>query len=103
MGRRVRSGPPTGLVSDGFRRLGLAVADHLLILGLLSNTWWAAPAARVMIGDRQVDDVSCAKAAGMRAVWRRNDRGFPAAEVVPDAVVDRMSELPALLRSWGGA
>lgn len=66
MGRRVRSGPPTGLVSDGFRRLGLAVADHLLILGLLSNTGWAAPAARVMI-------------------------------------VDRVSELPALLRSWGGA
>ncbi len=174
------SGPPTGLVSDGFRRLGLAVADHLLIaamdgyaravagwcavypdardtlvmlrdrgyrLGLLSNTWWAAewhnadladhglgalldevvytsdlprskphpsvftevaarldvaPSACVMIGDRQIDDVSGAKAVGMRAVWRRNDSGFPGSAVVPDAVVDRVSELPPLLRSWGG-
>jgi len=175
------SGPPTGLVSDGFRRLDLEVAPELLVatmdgyakavagwstvfpdsretlvllrdrgyrLGLLSNTWWAAAwhnadiaahglgdlldelvytsdlphskphesvfrevASRldvgveecVMIGDRQIDDVSGAKAIGMRAVWRRNDYGFPTADAVPDAVVDRVSELPALLREWGGA
>ena len=175
------SGPPTGLVSDGFRRLDLEVAPELLVatmdgyakavagwstvfpdsretlvllrdrgylLGLLSNTWWAAAwhnadiaahglgdlldelvytsdlphskphesvfrevASRldvgveecVMIGDRQIDDVSGAKAVGMRAVWRRNDYGFPTADAVPDAVVDRVSELPAFLREWGGA
>ena len=175
------SGPPTGLVSDGFRRLDLEVAPELLVatmdgyakavagwstvfpdsretlvllrdrgylLGLLSNTWWAAAwhnpdiaahglgdlldelvytsdlphskphesvfrevASRldvgveecVMIGDRQIDDVSGAKAIGMRAVWRRNDYGFPTADAVPDAVVDRVSELPAFLREWGGA
>lgn len=175
------SGPPTGLVSDGFRRLDLSVEDDVLIatmdgyakavagwsavfpdardtlqllrergyrVGLLSNTWWAAewhnadlaahglahlldelvytsdlphskphpsvfveaarrldvdPASAVMIGDRQIDDVSGAKAVGMRGIWRRNDSGFPTSPVTPDAIVDRLAELPALLRSWGGA
>lgn len=174
------SGPPTGLVSDGFRRLGLEADEAMLLatldgyaaavagwstvfpdsrttllllrergyrLGLLSNTWWAAewhnadiaahgladlidelvytsdlphskphpsvfrevsarlgvePGACVMIGDRQVDDVSGAKTVGMRGVWRRNDHGFPAWDGEPDAVVDRLAELPDLLRAWGG-
>ena len=174
------SGPPTGLVSDGFRRLGVAVGEPELVatmdgyaravagwstafpdsrdtlvalrgrgyrLGLLSNTWWAAdwhnadiaahglgelldelvytsdlphskphptvfaeiakrlavtPAECVMIGDRQIDDVSGAKAVGMRAIWRRNDYGYPTSSVAPDAIVDRVSELPLLLQRWGG-
>ena len=61
------------------------------------------PGACVMIGDRQIDDVSGAKAAGMRGIWRRNDSGFPTASVVPDAIVDTLAELPPLLRTWGGA
>lgn len=175
------SGPPTGLVGDGFRRLGANVDERALLaaldgyaravagwctvfpdtrdtlhllrereyrLGLLSNTWWAAawhnadlaahglaglldelvytsdlphskphpsvfreiasrlgvsPEACVMIGDRQVDDVSGARAVGMRAVWRRNASGFPTSDVPPDATVDALAELPDLLRSWGGA
>lgn len=174
------SGPPTGLVSDGFRRLGLDVDEEILVatmdgyaraiagwstvfpesretlvllrergyrLGLLSNTWWAAewhnadiaahgladlidelvytsdqphskphpsvfreisarldvePGECVMIGDRQIDDVAGAKGAGMRGIWRRNDSGFPTSTVEPDAVVDRLSELPPLLQKWGG-
>jgi putative hydrolase of the HAD superfamily len=174
------SGPPTTLVSEGFRRLGIHASDELLLatldgyaravagwstvfpdsratlhelrergyrLGLLSNTWWAAEwhnadlaahglaelldevvytsdlphskphpsvfaevarrlavdaAACVMIGDRQIDDVSGAKAARMRAIWRRHDRPFPTSDVTPDAVVETLAELPALLRSWGG-
>ena len=174
------SGPPTALVSDGFRRLDLAVGEAVLLatmdayaravsgwcdvypdardtlvalrergyrLGLLSNTWWAAewhnadlaahglgdlldelvytsdlprskphpsvfsevatrldvdPAECVMIGDRQIDDVSGAKSVGMRGIWRRNDSGFPTSDVTPDAIVDRLAELPPLLRSWGG-
>ncbi|MDP9281041.1 MAG: HAD family hydrolase [Chloroflexota bacterium] len=62
-----------------------------------------APDACVMIGDRQVDDVSGARAAGMRAIWRRNDSGFPTSDVAPDAIVDALAELPSILRSWGGA
>ena len=175
------SGPPTALVGDGFRRMGLdALNGDLLVamdgyaravagwsavypdaratldllrergyrLGLLSNTWWAAEwhnadlaahglgdrfdavvytsdlphskphpavfrevASRldvdvrscVMIGDRQIDDVSGAKSVGMRGIWRRNDSGFPASDVAPDAIVDALAELPPLLRAWGGA
>lgn len=175
------SGPPTGLVGDGFRRLGVAADERALLtaldgyagavagwctafadtretlgllrergyrLGLLSNTWWAAdwhnadlaahglaglldelvytsdlphskphpsvfrevasrlgvvPAACVMIGDRQIDDVEGARAVGMRAIWRRNESGFPTSDVTPDATVDALAELPSLLRTWGGA
>jgi putative hydrolase of the HAD superfamily len=177
------SGPPTGLLSDGFRRMDWPVGESELLaaldayaraidgwaqvfpdsratlqllrergyrLGLLSNTWWAAewhnadlaahglgewlheivytsdlphskphpsvfkdlaarlevePAACVMIGDRLVDDISGALGAGLRAVWKRNDRPWPrpAAEFQPTAVVDHLAELPALLQSWGGA
>ncbi len=61
-----------------------------------------APHEAVMIGDRQIDDVSGAKALGMRGVWRRNDYGFPTSPVTPDAIVDRLAEMPTLLRSWGG-
>ena len=174
------SGPPTGLVSDGFRRLDVDVEERTLLatmdgyakavagwstvfpdardtlillrergyrLGLLSNTWWAAewhnadiaahglsdlidelvytsdlphskphpavfrevsarlgvdPPACVMIGDRQIDDVSGAKGVGMRGIWRRNEDGFPTWDGTPDAIVDQLSELPELLRSWGG-
>ncbi len=39
----------------------------------------------------------------MRGVWRRNEDGFPTWDGTPDAVVDRVSELPPLLREWGGA
>ena len=60
------------------------------------------PREAVMIGDRQIDDVAGAKALGMRGVWRRNDSGFPGSPVTPDAVVDRLAELPPLLRAWGG-
>lgn len=175
------SGPPTDLVSDGLRRLGVAPDDRAVLaaldayaravagwcsvfvdaretlgvlrergyrLGLLSNTWWAAdwhnadlaahgladmldelvytsdlphskphpsvfrevasrldvaPEACVMIGDRQIDDVEGARAVGMRAIWRRNDSGFPTSDVTPDAIVDALRELPSLLRTWGGA
>jgi len=174
------SGPPAGLVRDGFRRLHLSVGERAIVatldgyaravagwctvfgdtretlttlrergyrLGVLSNTWWAAdwhnadlaahglahlldalvytsdldrskphpsafraiasrlgiaPEACVMIGDRQIDDVSGARAAGMRAIWRRNESGFPASDVAPDAIVDALAELPGLLRSWNG-
>jgi putative hydrolase of the HAD superfamily len=175
------SGPPTGVVSDGYRRLGVSIDERTLLaaldgyaravagwctvfpdtrdtlvllrergyrLGLLSNTWWAAewhnadlaahgladlldelvytsdlgfskphpsvfreiasrlgvdPERCVMIGDRQIDDVTGARRVGMRAIWRRNDSGFPTSDVAPDAIVDALTQLPGLLRSWGGA
>ena len=56
-----------------------------------------------MIGDRMVDDVSGALEAGMRAIWRKNESGFPSSIAVPSAEVTRLSELPDLLQKWGGA
>jgi putative hydrolase of the HAD superfamily len=57
-----------------------------------------------MIGDRLLDDVGGALGAGMRAVWKENDRPWPRpAGIEPTATVKRLAELPELLRRWGGA
>ena len=173
------SGPPSGLVLDGYRRLGLRADERLILatldavgramdgwarpfpdtlptlrllrehgyrIGLLSNTWWAAewhnadlathglhpyidervftsdlphskphpeafraiterlgvsPARCVMIGDRIIDDISGALAAGMRAVLKTNGTS-PAipSEIAPTAVIACLAELPNLLSSW---
>jgi FMN phosphatase YigB (HAD superfamily) len=54
-----------------------------------------------MIGDRLVDDVEGAQSAGMRGIWRVNDRPWPRPPSArPDAEVKALSELPALLRRW---
>jgi HAD superfamily hydrolase (TIGR01509 family) len=76
---------------------------HPSVFSEIASRLGVAPEACVMIGDRQIDDVSGARAVGMRAIWRRNDSGFPTSDVAPDAVVDALAELPGLLRSWGGA
>jgi HAD superfamily hydrolase (TIGR01549 family) len=62
------------------------------------------PADCVYVGDRLYDDVSGAKAVGMRAVHIPNSE-IPAyqqvpVDVEPDAVVHRLSELPAVLEKW---
>jgi len=75
---------------------------HASVFAEIARRLDVAADACVMIGDRQIDDVSGAKAAGMRGIWRRNESGFPTWDGAPDAVVDRLAELPELLRSWGG-
>lgn len=62
------------------------------------------PARCVYVGDRMYDDISGAKAAGMRAVFVPHS-DIPAVQLVPvdtepDAVIHRLSELPALLSRW---
>jgi HAD superfamily hydrolase (TIGR01549 family) len=62
------------------------------------------PADCVYVGDRLYDDVSGAQGVGMRAVFIPNS-AIPAHQTVavdvrPDAVVRRLSELPAVLDSW---
>jgi HAD superfamily hydrolase (TIGR01509 family) len=64
------------------------------------------PADCVYVGDRLYDDVSGAKAVGMRAVLIPNsdiplDQRIPV-DVEPDAVVRRLSDLPAVLDRWLG-
>jgi FMN hydrolase / 5-amino-6-(5-phospho-D-ribitylamino)uracil phosphatase len=62
------------------------------------------PADCVYVGDRLYDDVSGAQAVGMRAVFIPNST-IPAHQLVqvdatPDAVVRKLSELPAILEAW---
>jgi FMN phosphatase YigB (HAD superfamily) len=56
----------------------------------------------VMVGDRMVQDVWGAKRLGMRAIWRRPLAGAPQepVDVVPDAAIDDLTELPAVLERW---
>jgi putative hydrolase of the HAD superfamily len=53
----------------------------------------------VFVGDRLMDDIFGAKQLGMRAVWMRND-AVPSFDVVPDAVIDELSELPDIVKAW---
>ena len=60
-----------------------------------------APSEAVMVGDRPFDDISGAKAVGMRAVLLPNEF-VPAAPVVPDATIAGLSELLPLVDAWRG-
>ncbi|MEG3634685.1 HAD family hydrolase [Micromonospora palythoicola] len=62
----------------------------------------ADPAQVVHVGDNPAHDVVGAQRAGLRAVWlnRRGER-LPA-DVVPDAVVTTMTELPSVLADLSG-
>lgn len=58
-----------------------------------------APAEAVFVGDRLWDDIEGARRFGMRSVWIRNGE-VPAYDVEPDAVVDHLDELVAVVDSW---
>ena len=62
------------------------------------------PARAVYVGDRPYDDVSGAKAVGMRAVLVPHSEIPPSqqvpVDVTPDAVIQRLADLPGLLADW---
>ena len=64
----------------------------------------ADPARCVYVGDRPYDDVSGAKAVGMRAVLVPHSDIPPhqqvPVDVTPDGVIARLSELPELIEDW---
>jgi len=53
-----------------------------------------------MVGDRLDADILGAKLLGMRAVWRRTEHDQPKVDIEPDAIVDDLTELPAVVASW---
>jgi putative hydrolase of the HAD superfamily len=57
------------------------------------------PDEAVMVGDRPFDDISGAKAIGMRAVLLPNEH-VPSAPVTPDGTITRLSELLPLVDAW---
>ena len=70
-----------------------AYAHVLLALGV--------PAERaVMVGDRPIDDVWGSQNIGMRGIWRPHPAAPELGSVVPDAIIQELSELPALLAGW---
>ncbi|MEP6695940.1 MAG: HAD-IA family hydrolase [Pseudonocardiales bacterium] len=59
----------------------------------------AEPARVVFVGDRPIDDISGAKAVGMRAVLVPHSE-VPSHDVEPDATIQRLADLLPLVRSW---
>ena len=57
----------------------------------------AQPSTTVMVGDSVSADIDGAHAAGMRAIRLREHRDDPDTDHHADAVLDRLSDLPALL------
>ncbi|MEO6712627.1 MAG: HAD family hydrolase [Mycobacteriales bacterium] len=57
------------------------------------------PARVVFVGDRLFDDVSGAKAMGMRAVHVPHS-AVPTHDVEPDATIERLADLRPLIESW---
>lgn len=80
----------------GWRKPHRAMFERALALG------GAAPAEAFMVGDRLRADVWGAQQLGLRTIWRRAAGGPPqsAVEVVPDATVDSLLELPAAVAPW---
>jgi putative hydrolase of the HAD superfamily len=60
----------------------------------------AEPAECVFVGDRPFDDVHGARGAGMRTVLVPNSDVPTFADAVPDAIIERLAELPGLIESW---
>jgi putative hydrolase of the HAD superfamily len=58
------------------------------------------PGECVFVGDRPFDDVHGARAAGMRTVLVPNSDVPTFADAVPDAVIERLAELPPLIDRW---
>jgi len=61
------------------------------------------PAAAVFVGDRPWDDVSGARAVGMRTVLRPNPFAPDIDGIAPDARIERLPELVGLVEGWGRA
>jgi putative hydrolase of the HAD superfamily len=76
--------PDPRIFSEALERIGTAAADT------------------VFVGDRLLDDVSGAHAVGMRAVQTRQFRQEHDPDVMPDAVIDHLRELPGVLSRWAG-
>jgi len=61
----------------------------------------ADPGEAVFVGDRLADDIAGARAVGMRTILTRQFRHEePGADDHPDAIIERLRELPEVLRSW---
>jgi len=58
------------------------------------------PGHAVFVGDRLNDDIVGAQAVGMRTILTREFRQEEPGEIRPDAVVERLAEIPDVIASW---
>lgn len=103
-------------VWEDWRRLGLADAidgvtsshtigwqkPHRAIYDRALEIAGARPEEAFMVGDRLDADILGAKLVGMRAIWRRTEQEQPKVDVTPDAIIDDLTELPAVVAPWLG-
>lgn len=60
-----------------------------------------SPKAAVFVGDDPAADVVGGRAAGMRTIFYPSSQRFESPkEILPDAVIHNLAELPAVLASW---
>ena len=102
-------------VWNDWRRFGLADAIDAIVTS--HTVGWQKPHRRIferalelagtsaaetaMVGDRMLADIWGAKRLGMRVVLRRTSAADQApVDVTPDAAIDDLSELPAVLTAW---
>jgi FMN hydrolase / 5-amino-6-(5-phospho-D-ribitylamino)uracil phosphatase len=80
--------------------LGIGKPDPTPFLEALKRGNVDAGAA-VHIGDHPGDDIAGAQQAGFRAIWFNPAGKAWEADKRPDAEISSLTELPALLKSWG--
>ena len=76
------------------------VKPHEDAFGALLDAVGVDAGEAVFVGDRLWDDVYGAAQVGMRTVWIRNDV-VPRYDVTPDATIDTLAELPAVIADLG--
>jgi putative hydrolase of the HAD superfamily len=86
----------TVLISDAE---GVSKPDARIFLRALERLD-VEPAAAAFVGDNPEVDVAGARAAGMRAIWRRHPRHSGTVEA--DAVIDQLEDLVALFETRHG-
>ena len=82
--------------------MGTRKPDPAIFLQVLERLG-VDPGEAVFVGARLHDDVGAAQAVGMRGILTREFRQEEGNDVVPDAIVDRLEEVPDLLErgQWG--
>ena len=78
------------------------VKPHAEAFRALLDAVDVAPGDAVFVGDRLWDDIEGARRIGMRTIWVRN-REVPSYDVEPDASVDDLGEIVAVVEGWLGA
>ncbi len=59
-----------------------------------------SPAEATFVGDRLADDIAGAQALGMRTILTTEFRAEEPSTIVPDAVVARLADVPAVVGAW---